>query len=182
MRARHGLVALVAALALCACAHMPTGPSVMVLPGQGKPFDEFQADDVACRQWARQQAGGDPAAVANQNAAATAAVGTVVTAGLGAAIGAAAGNPAAGAAIGAGAGLLGGTAAGAEAGRAAGWEMQGRYDMGYQQCMYAKGNQIPGAVQQSRRGYALPPPPPGWAPPPGTPPPGSGPPPPPAPW
>jgi hypothetical protein len=38
---------------LSACAAVPTGPSVMVLPGVGKPFDQFQMDDVACRQFAR---------------------------------------------------------------------------------------------------------------------------------
>jgi hypothetical protein len=28
-----------------ACASAPTGPSVMALPGSGKPFDQFQVDD-----------------------------------------------------------------------------------------------------------------------------------------
>jgi hypothetical protein len=178
MGGRSGAAALVVAAASLGCVTMPTGPSVMVLPGSGKPFEVFQADDFACRQWSLQQAGGEPAAVANANAATSAAVGTAVGAGLGAAIGAAAGDPGAGAAIGAGSGLLGGTLAGVEAGAAAGWEMQRRYDIAYQQCMYAKGNQIPGAVQQAR--HAPPPPPPGWAAPPRTPPPrGPGPPPPP---
>jgi hypothetical protein len=40
--------------------------------------------------------------------------------------------------------------------------MQRRYDIAYQQCMYAKGNQLPGqAVRQN-----IPPPPPPPAPPP----------------
>ena len=43
------------ALVLSACASAPTGPSVMVLPGAGKPFEQFQADDSLCRQWATQQ-------------------------------------------------------------------------------------------------------------------------------
>jgi len=81
-------------------------------------------------------------------------------AGLGAAIGAASGNPGTGAAIGAGTGLLGGTAVGAGSGQAYGWEAQRRYDIAYQQCMYAKGNQIPGGEQRSRRTYPAPPPPP----------------------
>jgi hypothetical protein len=166
MRARVGMGALLAAASCLGCVSMPTGPSVMVLPGQGKPFEVFQADDMVCRQWAGQQAGGEPAAVANQNAATSAAVGTAVGAGLGAAIGAASGNPGTGAAIGAGSGLLGGTLVGAQAGSASGWEMQRRYDIAYQQCMYAKGNQIPGVVQQARRYGAGPPPPPGWRTPP----------------
>jgi hypothetical protein len=28
---------------------------VMVLPGQGKSFEQFQTDDAVCRQWAREQ-------------------------------------------------------------------------------------------------------------------------------
>jgi hypothetical protein len=43
------------ALLLSACATAPTGPSVMVLPGSGKPFEQFQADDTICRQWAARQ-------------------------------------------------------------------------------------------------------------------------------
>jgi hypothetical protein len=169
------LVELVAVVAFAGCASMPTGPSVMVLPPPGKPFEQFQADDFACRQWAFQQAGGDPAAIANQNMAGAAVAGTAIGAGLGAAIGAASGNPGTGAAIGAASGLLGGTAVGANAGYASGWEMQRRYDIGYQQCMYAKGNQIPGVVHSPSRRYNVPPPPPGYGSPASpTPPPASG--------
>ena len=45
---------------LSACAAVPMGPSVMVLPGVGKPFDQFQMDDVACRQFAQAQTGLPP--------------------------------------------------------------------------------------------------------------------------
>jgi hypothetical protein len=31
---------------LSVCAAVPTGPSVMVLPGVGKPSDQFQVDDM----------------------------------------------------------------------------------------------------------------------------------------
>ena len=31
---------------LSACAAVPTGPSVMVFPRVGKPFDQFQVDDM----------------------------------------------------------------------------------------------------------------------------------------
>ncbi len=154
------LVLLVAVVAFTGCATIPTGPSVMVLPPPGKPFEQFQADDFACRQWAFQQAGGDPAAIANQNMAGAAVAGTAIGAGLGAAIGAASGNPGVGAAIGAASGLLGGTAVGANAGYASGWEVQRRYDIGYQQCMYAKGNRIPGEVHYRSQRYNVPPPPP----------------------
>jgi hypothetical protein len=164
-------------LILSACVTMPTGPNVMVLPGAGKPFDQFQADDFACRQFAQQQIGGlQPGESSAQGTVSGAAIGTLVGAGLGAAIGAAGGRPDVGAAVGAGAGLLTGTAAGAEAGATSTGTLQWRYDVAYVQCMYAKGNQVPGAVSALQPGapppHAPPPPPPPTAPPPAqTPPP-----------
>src|SRR5258708_12975467 len=51
--------ALFGALALGACAAtLPTGPTVMALPAQGKSFVDFQQDDLDCRQYAAQQTGG----------------------------------------------------------------------------------------------------------------------------
>lgn len=174
MRRRWVLLLGSVVAALGACATLPTGPSVMVLPAPGKPFEQFQAEDAVCRQWAAQQVGGQPGAPATQNTAVGAAVGTAVGAGLGAGLGALAGHAGTGAAIGAGTGLLAGAAAGANADQASAWDAQRRYDMAYQQCMYAKGNQIPGAVRVPRRPAPapLPPPPPGYSPaPPGPPPP-----------
>jgi outer membrane lipoprotein SlyB len=130
---------------------MPTGPSVQVMPGTGKSFEQFQTDDAVCRQWAQQQVGLAPHEVANQNTATGAVAGTVIGAGLGAALGTASGHAGPGAAIGAASGLLVGTAAGANTGQASGREAQRRYDNAYQQCMYAKGNQIPGAAKRSCR-------------------------------
>jgi len=144
---------------LAGCATMPTGPTVMVLPGSGKSFQQFQADDVVCRQWARQQIGLSPQEVANKNTASGAAIGTAIGAGLGAAIGAASGSAGTGAAIGAGTGLLIGTAEGSSAGYYYGSEAQRRYDIAYQQCMYANGNVIPGMIR-TRAARRLPPPPP----------------------
>ena len=157
-------LAVVSALALSGCATLPTGPSLMVLPTAGKPFEQFQTEDASCRQWAGQQIGLSPQETVNYNTAGGAALGTLLGAGLGAAIGAASGNPGLGAAIGAGSGLLGGTVVGANAGQAYGWDAQRRYDIAYQQCMYAKGNQIPGVVRETQPAYRMPPPPP---PPPG---------------
>lgn len=157
---------------LSACATVPTGPSVMVLPGSGKSFEQFQADDTVCRQWAHQQTGTTPGESSSGSGIASAAVGTALGAAAGAAIGAAAGNPAVGAAAGAGGGLLLGSAAGVGAAGYAGTETQRRYDMAYQQCMYAKGNQIPGVVRSSYRpSYWAPPPPPPPPPPASAPPP-----------
>jgi outer membrane lipoprotein SlyB len=160
------------ALVLGACVTVPSGPSVMVLPGTGKPFEHFQADDAACRQFALQSAGISAKKAAGDSMVSGAAVGTVIGAAAGAALGAAAGNPAIGAAAGAGAGLLGGTAVGGSYADANAHSAQRRYDVGYMQCMYAKGNQIPvsrGSVPySSTNGFSTAPPPP---PPPATTPP-----------
>jgi hypothetical protein len=155
------------------CATIPTGPSVIVLPGTGKAFEQFQVDDALCRQWAFQQTGIAPGDAGTQSGVTSAVLGTVLGAGLGAAIGAAAGNPAMGAAVGAGAGLFGGSVVGANAAYASGTAVQYRYDVAYQQCMYAKGNQIPAAVQVPRpaRSVYVAPPAPAAPPPPGPPPP-----------
>jgi hypothetical protein len=177
---------LAAVLLFTACATVPSGPSVMVLPGQGKGFDQFQGDDYACRSWASHQTGAAPSDVATRNTVSGAAVGTLLGAAAGAAIGAAAGSPATGAAVGAGVGLLGGTAAGASAAGPAAGSLQSRYDAAYVQCMYAKGHQVP--VKQGVRPYASqpsvappppPPPPPAASGPPIPPPPAGTPPPPP---
>jgi uncharacterized membrane protein len=153
-------VMLAAGLVLSACVTMPTGPSIMVLPSTGKSFEVFQSEDLACRNWAALQTGASPAGVVNQNLAGGAAIGALMGAGLGAAIGAVSGNAGAGAAIGAGSGLIGGTAAASGPAYSTGWQVQQRYDNAYQQCMYAKGNQIPGVLRASRPSVSIPPPPP----------------------
>ena len=171
------------ALALGACATVPTGPSVMVLPGTGKPFEQFQADDGACRQFALRSAGITTKKAAGDTMITGAAVGTAVGAAAGAALGAAAGNPAIGAAAGAGVGLLGGTAVGGSYADANVYSVQRRYDVGYMQCMYAKGNQIP-LARGSQPAYTrqpVPPPPPPPSAPASIPPPPAGTPPPPPP-
>ncbi len=152
-------VSLLVVLVLSGCVTMPTGPSVLVLPAPGKSLEHFQADDMTCRQWAGQQVGMTAQDTANQNTVRGAAVGTAIGAGAGALLGAASGHAGAGAAIGAGSGLLLGTASGAGAGEEYGREAQRKYDYGYVQCMYAKGNQIPGQVHQYRVRKVSPPPP-----------------------
>jgi hypothetical protein len=146
--------------AFTGCASVPTGPSGMALPGTGKSFEQFQADDAACRQWAQQQTGTTPGGSATQNTIGGATIGTLLGAGVGAAIGGASGHPGTGAAVGAGVGLLGGTAVGASAGQAAGATVQHRYDNAYQQCMYAKGNQIQNRARMAAPRVTPPPPPP----------------------
>jgi len=150
---------LLALLVLGGCATMPTGPSVRVLPTPGKSFEKFMAEDAVCRQWAEQQLGMNAQDTVNQNTATGAVVGTAIGAGVGAALGAASGNAGAGAAIGGGTGLLFGTASGSSSGQAYGMEAQRRYDNTYVQCMYAKGNQVPGTVRTRRVRTIAPPPP-----------------------
>lgn len=169
------LTLLIASL-LTACASIPSGPSVMALPGSGKNFDQFRFDDYQCRQFALEQVGGaTPNKSAITSGATTAAVGAGLGAAAGALIGAASGSPAAGAAIGGGSGLIGGGLIGTDTARASGRMGQNRYDNSYIQCMYAKGHRVPlhGQVIQnptrsgnSYQNMNIPPPPPGNLPPP----------------
>ena len=153
-------LSLLMVMVLGGCAVLPTGPSVMVLPAPGKPFELFQSEDATCRQWAAQQIGMTAQEISDRNVISGAAVGTLIGAGLGAAIGAASGHPGTGAAIGAGSGLLVGTASGADASRVYGYEAQRRFDTVYMQCMYANGNQIPGMTGARQYQRSMPPPPP----------------------
>ena len=125
---------------LSACASPPMGPTVAVMPGANKPFEIFQSEDASCRGWANQAVAGQ-AEAANNRAVGTAVVGTVLGAGLGAAIGGGRG-----AAIGAGSGALVGTAYGANGSQWSQLGIQQQYNVAYEQCMYAHGNQVPGYV------------------------------------
>ncbi|WP_137924986.1 hypothetical protein [Cupriavidus sp. 2SB] len=139
MRTRSVCLLLVATSALGACAVMPSGPSVMALPGTNKSFDQFRGDDYNCRQYAFGQIGGtSPQQNANAAAVGSAAIGTALGAAAGAAF-----DGGAGAAVGAGVGLLTGAAVGAGNSYNAGYGSQQRYDAAYVQCMYASGNRVP---------------------------------------
>ena len=143
-------------LLVCACTTMPTGPRVLVMPGAGKSFDQFKSDDFTCRQFAQDQLGGttaDQAAVDSGVRSATA--GTLIGALAGAAL-----NGRGGAGVGAGVGLLFGSMAGTDEAAYAGYALQRRYDIAYQQCMYAQGNQVPaarGATPRAPTDYYPPP-------------------------
>ena len=169
MRTLSGILAL--ALLMVGCTTMPTGPSVMVLPGSGKNFDQFRADDMECRNYALASVGGKtPGQVAEQSGVKSAVVGTAIGAAAGAALG---GHEGAG--VGAGTGLLIGGMAGTESAQASGYGLQRRYDVSYVQCMYSKGHQVPVSghiYRPARSPYyeplppGVPPPPPGYPPPP----------------
>jgi Putative peptidoglycan binding domain len=153
-RARRwaGSTGLALPLLLAACAQTPMGPTVQVMPGQGKPFDQFQTDQVVCKQFAEQSVSGQ-AHNANMRGLGAAALTTVLGAGLGAAIGG--GH---GAAIGAAGGALGGAGIGAATSSKSQNSIQDQYNNAYAQCMYSKGNQVPGYAP-APAAYAPPPPP-----------------------
>jgi hypothetical protein len=152
---RGGVALLLPALLLTGCAVNPTGPHVAVMPPPGKPFEVFAAEDQYCRNYAQQSIGGASAAdEGNQRAVGTAVLGTVI----GAAAGSALGSRRNGTNAGAGMGLLAGTAVGANQGAMSSQDLQRRYDIAYQQCMYAKGNQVPGMRYQPNPAMMAPPP------------------------
>ncbi len=137
---------------LAGCASAPTGPRVAVMPAPGKPFEVFVAEDRLCRSYAEQSIGQTRNQAAAENFAGAAAVGTAVGAAAGSLSGGQ-GSTGAGAAT----GLVVGSMVGAGESASASGDAQRRYDIAYEQCMYAKGNQIPGAPQPR---YYPPPPPP----------------------
>src|SRR5690349_19626404 len=145
-------------LLLAGCATRPLGPTVNVLPAPYKPFDVFQRDQFECQQFASAQTAGGAEAINNRAVGATA-VGTA----LGLALGAATGNGRAATTGAVAGGLIGATVGANETARGE-IGLQRRYNIAYAQCMYSKGNQVPGY-----QAYAAPPPPPpgGYAPPPG---------------
>lgn len=171
---------------LAACTSLPTGPSVMTLPGSGRGFDQFRADEARCRNYASQSIGVNTADNAAIDAGVrSAAIGTLIGAAAGAAVG---GSQGAG--VGAGLGLVVGSASGATAAEASRYGTQQRYDQSFIQCMYAQGHKVPVpsgyVVRRTAPAVASdyvpppgnPPPPPAYQPPPPPPPPGYPPPPP----
>jgi uncharacterized protein YcfJ len=164
MRDRMKLVplsALAAALLAAGCTSIPTTPSHMALPGTGKPFEQFRADDGSCRQYAYDVVGGRTAEQAQVDSGVKS---TVAGAAIGALIGAAVGGGH-GAAVGAGVGGGAGALAGVGAADASGYAAQNRYDQAYTQCMYGKGHRVAVSGRMAPRyqaagGYYPPPPPP----------------------
>ena len=125
---------------LTACVSAPTGPTITIMPREGKSFEEFKKDDEECRGFASQSVKDGNTAALKEGA---------ISAATGAAIGAAAGalyqggsstNVGTGAAI----GMVGGAAVGAMGAASKESQAQTQYNNAYQQCMYTKGDQVPG--------------------------------------
>jgi len=146
------LSALLLCGAVSACADMPTGPTVAVMPAPGKPFEVFQQDDAYCKQYASQQIAGAPGG--GEQVATSIAAGAVI----GAVAGTLLGDNRNAAGAGAATGALFGTAAGGRSADRSSAALQRRYNVAFEQCMYAKGNQVPGFSPS--RFYPPPPPPP----------------------
>ena len=136
--ARSAAMLAAASVLLGACTVMPTGPSVMALPGSSKSVGQYQVDVADCQQYANAviaASGGGTAAAADNNAASTAAAGAVLGAATGAIIGSATGQAGQGAAIGAGTGLIFGGAAGSSYTAMSSYQLQQAFDSAYLQCM-----------------------------------------------
>lgn len=125
---------------ITACVSAPTGPTITIMPREGKSFEEFKMDEEECRAFAAQSVKDVNTAALKEGA---------ISAATGAAIGAAAGalyqggsstNVGTGAAI----GMVGGAAVGAMRASSKETQAQTQYNTAYQQCMYTKGNQVPG--------------------------------------
>jgi outer membrane lipoprotein SlyB len=148
MRKHKSLTVLAAGLLLTGCATDPTGPMVRVMPAPNKPFEVFAQEQRDCEHYASDQVVGG-AQAANSRALGATALGAVLGLGVGAATGS--GRAAT---VGAATGGAIGAAIGTNQSSYAGYSLQRRYDIAYSQCMYAKGNYVPGMMA------AAPPPPP----------------------
>jgi hypothetical protein len=128
------------------CATEPMGPTARVLPAQGKPFEVFAADQATCKQLAQSEVGGGATLSNLQELGATA-----LSTALGAGVGATMHNHARGTEIGGSLGALTGTMLASHGAARDQQGLQGRYDIAYTQCMYARGNQIAAAGPGSAR-------------------------------
>ena len=149
------VVAMASLSLIGGCVTAPLGPTVQVMPAPGKPIEVFQQEVQECKKWAFDQMGGQEAVDnANQRAALKGVFGTLLGTAAGSVVGAGLGNAGAGAGIGAGAGMVGGAGAGAASSANSTLTFQQLYDNAFAQCMYAKGNQVPGAMPAVQAGPA----------------------------
>jgi hypothetical protein len=144
--AAQRVVALATISAVAAgCAQTPQGSTVQVMPGPGKSFEAFQADQSDCKTFAATQVQGQ-AEHANQRAVGAALLTTLLGAGVGAGAGAPWGAAGQGAGAGAAAGAAMGAAVGANMSANEQVGIQVQYDNAFSQCMFAKGEMVPGFV------------------------------------
>lgn len=156
---KRAVLTLVIISSLAACVSAPTGPTIAIMPREGKPFEVFQQDDQQCREFAA-NAIKDTSNAALKEGATSAAIGAALGAAAGAVIQGGSGQNIG---TGAGVGLLGGAAMGAMNSSGKQNQAQVQYNIAYQQCMYSKGNQVPsyptqnyGGSGASNNGYNIP--------------------------
>jgi len=128
------LILISAVISLVACTSAPTGPTIAVMPAQGKPFEIFQKEDQQCRQFASGSVEGTSNAALKEG---------MTSAAVAAALAVIGGGSHQGVGTGAGLGLLGGSAIGASNAANKQNQSQSQYNTAYIQCMYAHGNQVP---------------------------------------
>ena len=151
---RYSFLAVACLGVFAGCASIPNGPSVAVMPSPGKSFDQFNVEDNVCRQFAQKSIGTTANDAATEAELKSIAAGTAI----GVVAGVLGGGGHQGAGSGAAVGMVGGAAMGSGAAQSSGREAQRRYDIAYEQCMYAKGNQLPNAsAYRPRVIYAQPP-------------------------
>jgi len=63
------IVTSIILLTMLGCASIPTGPSIMVLPGNGLSLEQFSNDHIICQQFATRQVSGTLNQNGNANAA-----------------------------------------------------------------------------------------------------------------
>jgi len=152
-RAVLTLVIISSLASLAACVSAPTGPTIAIMPREGKPFDVFQQEDQLCRQFAA-NAVQDTSNAALKEGATSAIIGAALGAAAGAVI---QGGNSQNVGTGAGVGLLGGAAMGAMNSSGKQNQAQVQYNIAYQQCMYSKGNQVPSYPSQGGNSNYRPP-------------------------
>ena len=114
--------AALGALLAAGCAAAPKIPDVAVMPGPGKTFQQFEADDRACRLYAEKAV---PGVVSDGKEALPAATPRAAAGGL------------------SGMGLLMGSSLGVQETDPAERGAQQSYDIDFGQCMAAYGNRLP---------------------------------------
>lgn len=150
---KAALAAFSTAALLGGCATEPLGPTVPVMPAQGKSMETFQQDEGYCEQYANERATGK-VKQANDNELRNGVIGAALGAGLGALAGDTKGAIAGG--------IIGGVLGGSSGSGYDQHRVQRTYDVAYAQCMTARGNDV-GMHRQPRRmrdDYYPPPPPP----------------------
>ncbi len=136
MRRRLWVAAAVQLIVLAGCVPQTMAPTVVVTPGPSKSSADFATDLTGCSAQANQQMAPAVQAANNQivgNALLGAAFGSSTSAAAGAS------NNAAGAT-----GAATGVAAGAAAAQTAQVTLRQQFNVAYSQCMYAKGDIVPG--------------------------------------